>query len=157
MRNIKPVITATVDLPLFTAVIFLKVISFNYILGLVDADRNKLMIGCLGSTLLLVSLLCLLDIKNRLKFMLILDFVISLLLFTDIVYNRYFQDVTSAALIKQAALVGEVKDSVKALIKPNDLIFFLDLAIFTPVYLLIRYKLNLHTTLRIRTRTCGGR
>ncbi|WDC83693.1 hypothetical protein PL321_14085 [Caloramator sp. mosi_1] len=45
---------------------------------------------------------------------------------------------TSVALIKQARLAAEVKDSVTSLIKLKDLLFFIDVIIFSIIY--IKYK-----------------
>lgn len=127
-----------IDLIMFILIIFIKLLIFNYSLNLVDNQAKYLMIGCLGSALILASIFSFATSKKRVKGMIIGDFIISLILFIDVVYNRYFYDVTSVALIKQAKLAAEVKSSVTALLKPTDIIIFLDIVIF--MYLYVKFK-----------------
>lgn len=136
--KIKTWLLNQVDLILFIMVIFLKLLIFNYSLNLVDNQARYLMIGCLGSALILASIFSFGSPISRVKGMIVGDFIISLILFIDVVYNRYFYDVTSVALIKQAKLAAEVKSSVTALLKPTDLIIFLDVIIFLFLYIKLK-------------------
>ncbi|WP_035165811.1 LTA synthase family protein [Caloramator sp. ALD01] len=130
------------DILLFILIVFSKLVIFNYVLKLVDLQKLYLIIGCFGSTLIIASIFSFIRQNKRVKGLIIADFIISLILLTDVVYNRYFCDVTSVALIKQARLAAEVKDSVTSLIKFNDLLFFVDIVLFTILYIKNKDKLD---------------
>lgn len=119
--------------------VFLKLVVFNFILSLVDGyNFIFFIIGCLGSAIVVASFFSIANPKKRAKLLMLADFILSLILLTDIVYNRYFYDVTSVALIKQAKLATEVKSSVFQLISGADLFIFLDILLFLVLY--IKFK-----------------
>lgn len=142
MKRFRSMLLSVSDIFIFSIILFLKVISLNYGLKLVDHQDKQLMLGCLGSVLLIAALLSIFDIKKRVKLLIAADAIISLILMADLVYNRYFYDVTSVALLKQVKLVGEVKDSVKALIRPRDFVYFIDLLVLIPLYNKFKVKIN---------------
>jgi lipoteichoic acid synthase len=152
MKKIQNVFINIIDVIVFTMIMFIKVISLNYALKLMDENNVALMMGCLGSVFVISSILCLFDFKRRIKVFLGVDFLISLILMVDLVYNRYFYDVTSIALIKQARLVSEVKDSVGALIRFSDFIYFFDLLILIPLYKMLKNKYKIQSNFSIRIR-----
>lgn len=134
------------DVLLFMAIIFLKVISLNYSLNLMQNADKTLVEGIMGSVFVAGALLLLFNGKSRYKAFIILDILISLLVLIDVVYNRYFMDVTSVALIYQAKITGEVKDSVKALLHLEDLKYIIDIIIFIPLYFILRNRIGVIKT-----------
>lgn len=58
------------------------------------------------------------------------DFLISLLVFTDLLYLRYYSDMFTFMNIGLSAQVGEISDSVIALMHPYDLLYFADIPLF---------------------------
>lgn len=126
------------DCIIFICLLFIKFSAINIMLHNSQLLSLSLIFGCIGSAFLLSSGLCLFKVKNRIRLYIIIDAIVSLLLFTDTVYNRYFNDVTSISLIKQAKLVSEVGSSVQALIHPSDIFYFFDIGIF--ILLLFRFK-----------------
>ncbi|KRQ87905.1 Lipoteichoic acid synthase 1 [Caloramator mitchellensis] len=129
------------DVYIFIAIVFIKLISLNIVLKVLNQSTIYSIIGILGSAFLFASFLCLFKFRVRIIAFYIIDLIISLVILTDVVYNRYFLDVTSAALIKQAGLVGEVKDSVNALFKPWDLLYFIDFIVVAVLYKKIKDKI----------------
>ncbi|SEF52785.1 Phosphoglycerol transferase MdoB [Caloramator fervidus] len=128
------------DVYVFIFIIFTKMLIANKIMGLTSQANLYVFLGVLGSSLVFASFLTIFKFKTRYKAFYVFDFIISILLLIDTVYNRYFLDITSIALIKQAGLLGEVKDSVFALIKPWDFLYFID---FIFVYLFYnKFKKN---------------
>lgn len=141
MQNVRQHMAEAWDIILFSLLMFVKVMSLNNNIGLTGQLWSiELGLGCLGSALILVSLTAGFKRRRRIIFLLIIDTAISLIVVTDIVYNRYFSDVTSVALIKQAQLIGEVGDSVKNLIHIRDFIYFIDILAFIPLWPVLKKR-----------------
>lgn len=135
MSNLKKMLLKKWYIYVFTAVIFIKVVSLNYAIKLESKYINvMLLLGCLGSALLLMSFCFFMSRRHSAVYFFVIDILVSLILLTDTVYNRYFSDVTSFALLKQAHLVGEVGDSVKNLLRPADFLYFADLPVLIPLW-----------------------
>lgn len=58
------------------------------------------------------------------------DFLISLLAVTDLLHLRYYSDMFTFMNIGLSAQVGEIADSVAALIHPSDFLYFADIPLF---------------------------
>lgn len=139
---IKKSLFREIDIFAFIFIIFAKLVLFNYILNLLDDKIKYLVFGCFGSALLISSIFSFVKQSKRVKGLIISNFIISLIIFIDVVYNRYFCDVTSVALVKQARLAAEVKSSVTALLKPYDLLIFIDIIIIYILYKKFRHLLS---------------
>lgn len=59
----------------------------------------------------------------------ILDLGLSFLLFSDLIYFRYFKDFISVPVLLQAGQVGELQASIWSLIQPGDWILFADIPV----------------------------
>lgn len=141
MKILKRYIGEMWDIPVFALIIFAKAISLNFAMGLTDkSSAGYLGAGILGSALILISIGCLLKRRGRYILFFILDLAVSLIILIDIVYNRYFSDVTSIALIRQAKLVGEVGDSVGTLMHLSDVLYFADVPVLIIIYGIIRKR-----------------
>jgi lipoteichoic acid synthase len=130
------------DILFFTLIILIKVVSLNYALNLVNRNNILLLMGCFGSTLLISSVMCMFEVKRRIKYFIAVNLFISSILAVDIIYNRYFYDVTSIALIRQVKLVGEVSSSIRALMHLSDLLYFIDIVLIIPVFIMYKNKLG---------------
>lgn len=97
-------------------------------------------LGTLGAALVLTALLCFFKQPTRLYVFFGINLFVSLLLIADVVYARYFSDIISMALLRQAKLAAGVQDSVLALIKPRDLAYLFDLFILIPALWLTRRR-----------------
>ncbi|RKP55096.1 LTA synthase family protein [Cohnella endophytica] len=59
----------------------------------------------------------------------VLDLALSILLFSDLIYFRYFKDFISVPVLLQAGQVGELQASIWSLIQPEDWLLFADIPI----------------------------
>jgi phosphoglycerol transferase MdoB-like AlkP superfamily enzyme len=87
--------------------------------------------ACLGSALVIAGLM--MPIKKNYRFFIILGFniVISLLLFADVVYYRYYSNVLTVPVLFQSKLMGDgsLLASIKSLIDPKDIFLFIDIVV----------------------------
>ncbi|MBB6735049.1 LTA synthase family protein [Cohnella zeiphila] len=67
--------------------------------------------------------------RTRAVVLAVLDLLLSVSTFADLVYFRYFKDFISVPVLMQAGQVGELTDSIHTLIHPGDWILFADLPI----------------------------
>lgn len=141
-----------IDIVMFTSIILIKVITLNYSLNLINKNNTMLLMGCLGSALIISSIICIYETKRRIGSFIAVNFFISLMLVIDILYNRYFYDVTSIALIRQAKLVSEVSSSITALVNPKDILYFIDLIILIPMYMICKNRIETKSKSDIRRR-----
>lgn len=81
-------------------------------------------------------------LKTRLISLYVLNLVLSLLIFADLVYYRYFEDLISTSVLFQAGQVQALGDSITALFAEGDWLFFIDVLIFLPfvIYFSIVHK-----------------
>ncbi|MGX5609515.1 LTA synthase family protein [Bacillus cereus] len=81
----------------------------------------------LGSSILLFSVLFLIKNQKRVLGMLIMDFFYSAILFSDLVYYRYFGDFITIPVLSQSNQTLGIKDSILYLIQPSDLAAFISI------------------------------
>jgi lipoteichoic acid synthase len=87
-------------------------------------------IASLGMLLCLFAPLLLLWHKIRPIAILILDFLLSALIITDVLYMRYYSDLFSFMNIGLSTQVGAISDSVFALFNLTDILYFIDFPFF---------------------------
>jgi phosphoglycerol transferase MdoB-like AlkP superfamily enzyme len=83
----------------------------------------------LGAALLVSFWTLFLGRRARALSLAILNLALSVLLFADLIYFRYFKDFISVPVLLQAGQVGELQESIWSLMKPGDWIFFADVPI----------------------------
>ncbi|MFC4596759.1 LTA synthase family protein [Cohnella hongkongensis] len=83
----------------------------------------------LGAMLLVSFWTLFLGVRARAVALAVLDLALSVLLFADLIYFRYFKDFISVPVLLQAGQVGELQDSIWSLMQPGDWIYFADLPI----------------------------
>ncbi len=71
----------------------------------------------------------------------ILNLLLTALIFSDLVYYRYFQDFITIPVLLQAGQVGELGESIRELIHWTDIWFFIDWLLYIPmIFVLARRK-----------------
>ncbi len=118
---------------IFTAILFVKLTGVKHELWPNYPASDGFIVGSLGGALLIVTTLLLFRRDRRYLAFILVNFVVSFILLADLVYNRYYSDVTSVILLRQARLAGEVKSSVIALLRPSDIAFFIDIILMVPI------------------------
>jgi len=85
------------------------------------------MMGSLGTLLIIISILIFAFNKKRRIALLIIDAFLSLLIFADTIYFRYYYSAITIPVLYQIRLVGSVGDSIISLFKIKDLVYFADI------------------------------
>ena len=95
-----------------------------------NSFRSSMVAINIGCTLLLLAWAPLLNRRWRTPSLFLVNLWVSLVLFMDIGYQRYFGDFLSAAVVfSQLDQIDNVKSSASNLVRPLDLCWFLDLAL----------------------------
>jgi len=115
--------------------IFIKLLYFNNLIGGRIYSITGLVISLIGALLILLCLMPVIKAKWRVRSMLILDIVITLLIISNLLFYRYFNDIITLPVIAQIIMVGSVSSSVINLIHASDLLFFIDFLILIPAYI----------------------
>ncbi|MEL7649843.1 MAG: LTA synthase family protein [Sedimentibacter sp.] len=100
--------------------------------------------GC-TPTLLLVSFSFVLKGKKQYLYLILIDFVISLLFFVDIIYARAFGKLISIYMIFSEGVLIDLEQSIVSLIKVADFLYFIDLP-----FLLLLYNKKTYRNISIR-------
>lgn len=99
-----------------------------------------LLINPLGSALLFLAVAFLFKGKRRLTVLIIVYTLMTILLFANAVYYRFFSDFITLPTISQTQNFGDLGGSILTLLKPYDLLFFVD--IFVLIYIRFSKKIN---------------
>lgn len=86
------------------------------------------------SIIIIISLTMLLKPKNSFIVLTVIDLLIAVLLLANNLYFRYYYNLLSLHLIKQIGVVGKIEGTIKALITPTDLLYFVDFLFTIPIY-----------------------
>ena len=86
----------------------------------------------LGSLLVLTSLSLLCNTKGKLWYMSVLNILITIIVFINVMFFRYFGDLISIPLITQASVVGDIGGSMFELLHYSDLFLIVDF-FFLPI------------------------
>jgi lipoteichoic acid synthase len=73
--------------------------------------------------------------KKSLIWMIVIDFLLSFLLYANIVYYRFFSDFITLPTLTQTGNAGDLGQSIGALLKPYDVLYFLDTIILLALVL----------------------
>lgn len=129
------------DVTIFIVLMFVKLLSVNITLKLGGLSQYTL-IGCLGSILVIASIAMIFTKRIRIPILFVFDLIITIIIYIDNVYNRYFLDVTTIGLVKQLGLVGDVSGSVFSLISLFDILYIVDIILLIVLYIKYRDKLD---------------
>ncbi|WP_251554093.1 LTA synthase family protein [Neobacillus muris] len=90
-------------------------------------QKFLLFINPLGSSILFLSLSFFFKGRKKYISLMIIDFLLSFLLYANILFYRFFNDFITLPTITQTQNFGDVSGSVVSLLKPYDFVFFLDI------------------------------
>ncbi|MEV5028739.1 LTA synthase family protein [Paenibacillus sp. LPE1-1-1.1] len=128
-----------IDLLLFVAVMVAKLYLFSEILHVANMKMTRTdAIIELGAVLLFSFWTIWLPVRGRIISLIILNVIATLVLYADIIYYRYFQDLISIPVLLQFSQVDSLGESIGTLLRAKDFILFLDWMIIVPfaIYLL---------------------
>lgn len=147
-----------VDLLLFVAVMMAKVYLFNAILDVPKmkmTDKDALIE--LGAILLFSFWTIWLPARGRIVALILLNLIASFVLYADIIYYRYFQDLISVPVLLQFSQVDSLGESIGTLLRATDFILFLDWIVIIPfaIYALWRGRSDLRQANEYRRKPAG--
>lgn len=113
--------------------IFIKVIYLQYTIKLKEPPFS--LTGDITTYILLSSIIIVLFVilwfSKRYKGMLLfLNIVLSLILFSDTLYGRYYGIPLTIPILYQIGFVNDISESIFSLLKIKDMVFFIDIPIF---------------------------
>lgn len=130
--KIAKILISNMDILLFSVLIFMKIMNYAK-----QISPEYLYIGVshpvFASILVIVSFSVLFKVNRRIRYLYLLDLIISLILMADLMYYRYFKDVITLAAVKNAKLLSGVSASVGSLFNAKDLFYLLDVLILIPL------------------------
>lgn len=111
--------------------IMLKAVYFQFSSGINEMPfwggmNLNMYISVFASAILIVSPILVLFNRKRLHMLIFADIAVSLLILSDALYFRYFQNIITVTVLSQIRLAGAAGSSIKSLLKPGDLIFAVD-------------------------------
>ncbi|RBW68279.1 LTA synthase family protein [Bacillus taeanensis] len=99
--------------------------EFN--LGIENSMQEFLLfLNPLGSSLFFLGFALFAKGRRKYIWLIIINFLLSFLLFANIVYYRFFNDFITLPTLTQTQNFGDVSGSITSLLKATDLLFFLD-------------------------------
>ncbi|MDF0726415.1 LTA synthase family protein [Cytobacillus sp. S13-E01] len=100
-----------------------------------------LFLNPLGSALFFLGFALLAKGRRKYIWLIVIDLLLSFLLFANVVYYRFFSDFITLPTLMQTQNFGDVSGSVPSLLKPYDLLFFLDTIVLF-VLVIVGHKKN---------------
>ncbi|WP_406541389.1 LTA synthase family protein [Clostridium ljungdahlii] len=120
------------DIILFFIIIFWKLLSYEKNISSSFVPMS-VRLAIAASILILISFSLILKKKSRISFLYTVDIILSLILIADLMYYRYFKDITTVAAIKNAKLLKGVSASVTSVASVKDLWYLVDILILVPL------------------------
>ena len=117
----------------FLAVILLWMKTYivqltQFDLGIENSIQQFLLfINPLGSSLLFLGFAFFFKGRKKYIWLIIIDFLLSFLLYANVLYYRFFNDFITLPTLTQTQNFGDVSSSVVSLLKPYDFLFFVDI------------------------------
>lgn len=88
-----------------------------------------LLLNPLGSAMLFLGIAFLIRGKKRYTLLLVIYTLMSILLYANVVYYRFFSDFITLPTIFQTQNFGDLGGSILSLLKPYDILFFVDVVV----------------------------
>ena len=122
--------------------ILAKTFLFYYhTIAITEQLYSDTIIGTISFVVVIICFLCVLPNRARIVFSIIVNFIISLVLFGDNVYYNYSNSVLSVAQITNLQYGGEIISTLPMILKLYQILYFLDIVIL--VILLITKKVKI--------------
>lgn len=117
---------------------FIKALVYNYLTE--NSNVNlRLSIISLGYIIFVISLVNFFTVKKRSITLLIIYSIISIIMFTDAAYFKYFNQLTSVVVLRQITQVGTIGESITHVLRPMNFLLVADVMPLT-IYYLYRRK-----------------
>ena len=133
------------DLLLFFVLMMYKLVLFDRFVKVPNMAMSVDDVFVAIGTLALVSFWTLwLPMRGRMTALAILNVVLTAVVYSDLVYFRYFQDLISIPVLMQAGQVSSLGDSIGTLLSAKDIWYFIDWPFLIPIaiYVLFRKRDN---------------
>jgi lipoteichoic acid synthase len=123
----------------FLAVFFLWMKTYiaqvtQFDLGIENSIQKLLLfINPLGSSLLFLGFALLFKGRKKYIWLIVFDFILSFLLYANVLYYRFFNDFITLPTLTQTQNFGDVSGSVFTLLKPFDFLFFIDIVLLIAI------------------------
>ncbi|MBN3523804.1 LTA synthase family protein [Paenibacillus apiarius] len=145
-RFISVILKNYLDCFAIIVVVYLKTILFFYYAD-IDIEKNVYIYSF--SIIIALFAPVILITNNRIRFLLLvlLDILFSLIIFSDAIYVRYFDDMPSIISLLYAGQVTDLLDSIITLIKATDVLFFVDIVFLVYFY----FKVSKSTAIRVKS------
>ncbi|MGX1193581.1 LTA synthase family protein [Metabacillus sp. SLBN-84] len=102
----------------------------EFSLGIDNAIQQFLLfVNPISSAVLFLGLALFAKGKKAFIWIIIIDFLMSFLLYANLVYYRFFNDFITVPTLTQTKNAGDLGQSLGALVKPYDVLYFLDVVI----------------------------
>ncbi|MDQ6421833.1 LTA synthase family protein [Paenibacillus sp. LHD-117] len=130
-----------VDFVLFTVAMVWKLYFFSTLLSVqyMDMTRTDKIIET-GAVLLLACWTLLLPTRGRLLALIALNLILSFLLYSDVIYYRYFQDLITVPVLLQLGQVESLGGSISSLLSAYDFWLFADMIFILPYAVFVIWK-----------------
>lgn len=118
-----------------TAVLLLWIKTYviqltQFDLGIENSIQQFLLfLNPLGSAILFLGFAWFFKGRRKYIWLIVIDFLLSFLLYANVLYYRFFNDFITLPTIFQTQNFGDVSSSVFSLLRPYDILFFLDILI----------------------------
>lgn len=119
-----------VDIFLFAIASIIKTLNYGKFINPKGYTLKYISPPVIASTMLVVGISLFITRIKRVKFLFFMDLLISFILFADTIYFLFFKDIISAAAIRNSFLLRDVSSGVISAVRPQFLMFFVDLPIF---------------------------
>lgn len=96
-------------------------------------------LSSIGFVLIMFSILFIFYSRNKIIF-LIANVFLSLVLFSDAVYFRYYSTIITVPVISNARYLGSIGGSIVSLLRKSDILYFFDLPLFLAFSIVFRKK-----------------
>lgn len=130
---LKGLIVNNIDIVYFIFIITYKAIKYDKTISPEYFSVAFIFIPVFASVIALASISLIFKNNGRTRFLFIVNFLLSFILFADTAYYRYFKDIISISVIRNGVMLGGVSASLKDVIYPVDFLFFLDLFVLIPL------------------------
>ncbi|OPJ59236.1 LTA synthase family protein [Clostridium oryzae] len=128
-----------VDIFIFLFLVFTKSIIFIWTLHK-NYVSPTVKYSLFASLFIMVGISLLFKTKGRIKFLYIMDLIVSIAIVADLTYFRFFNDLISVNSIRNIGLLGDVGDSVENLLQFTDFLFLTDVVLLIPVMIYFRNR-----------------
>lgn len=131
----------TVDFLLFTVVLMAKLYIFSDVIGMSKMRMNgEDFFIELGALLLTVFWTIWLPPRGRIIALIVINLILSFVMYADLIYYRYFQDLITVPVLMQMNQVDSLGESINTLLSWNDIVFFVDWIVIVPFLVYVIWK-----------------